>query len=128
MVARHSIDELGSDTNAVATPAHAALKDIAHTKLARDLLHINRAALVGEAGVPRDHKEGLAARQHRDDVFGHAVGKVLLLRIAAHVLEGQDCNRRLAWQREHRRRLRKSVNPNAINTDRPSNVLELLLA
>jgi hypothetical protein len=49
MVTGHGIDKLGGDTNTVAATTHATLKHIAHAKLTRDLLHISRAAFVGEA-------------------------------------------------------------------------------
>ena len=34
----------------------------------------------------------------RDDVFGYAVGKIFLLRIAAHIGKGQDSNGGFVWQ------------------------------
>jgi hypothetical protein len=50
-------------------------------------------ALEGEGGIARDDEELRELRQCRDDVFRDAVGEILLLRVAAHVGEGQDGNR-----------------------------------
>ena len=38
----------------------------------------------------RDHEQRFEPRQRGDDVFHHAVGKILLLRIAAHALKRQN--------------------------------------
>ena len=51
------------------------------TKGLRQALHT-----VGETRIARDREP----RQRGDDVFNHAVGKMLLLRIAAHALKGQN--------------------------------------
>jgi hypothetical protein len=44
----------------------------------------------GEARIARDHEQRFELRQRGDDVFHRAVGKILLLRIAAHALKGQN--------------------------------------
>ena len=83
MVAGNDLDELGRDANAVPRTTHTAFQHIANAEFMCDPLHVNCTALVGKAGVA----ERLAARQRRNDVFGDAVSKVLLFRVAAHVLE-----------------------------------------
>ena len=45
------LDELGGDADAVARFAQTAFEDIAHTQLAPNLFHIDRAPLVGEGRV-----------------------------------------------------------------------------
>src|ERR1051326_281836 len=93
MVPGRGIDKLAGDADrAAAATTYAALEHIVHAKLARDLMHADGAILVNETGVARDDEEEWAARQHRDDVLGDAVGKIFLLRIPGHVLERQDCN------------------------------------
>jgi hypothetical protein len=57
-------------------------------------------ALEGEGRITRDDEEPLDAREACDDVFDHTIGEIFLLRIAAHVLEGQHSNRRLVRQRK----------------------------
>ena len=93
-------DELAGDAQTVAGLAHASFQDIAHTELAPNLAHVDRAALVGEGRVARDHEQRLAARQAGDDVLDQAVDEVLLLGIAAHVLKGQHGNRWLVGKRQ----------------------------
>ena len=95
MRARRSIDELPGDAHPVARLAHAAFEHVAHAELAPDLLHVHRPALVGEARIARDDEQPAQARQGGGDVFHHAVGEILLLGIAAHVLERQDGDRGL---------------------------------
>ncbi len=55
------IDQLAGDADQRACPADAAFQDVAYTKLAADLLHVHRTALVGECGIPRDHEQPVDA-------------------------------------------------------------------
>src|SRR5262249_16297396 len=75
-----------------------------HAEFTRDLLYVNGATLVDEAGVSGDDKKRLAARQHRDDVLGDAIGKVFLFRVAGHILEGKHGDRRFVGKGEGRSR------------------------
>src|SRR5262249_6359379 len=72
-------------------------------------------------------------RLSRNDLLDHPVGKVLLLRIAAHILERQHCDRRLVGEGQRRllwsRRARGSSSiADPIDPHRPGNVFDLLLA
>lgn len=89
MAAVLGVDELAGDAHAAAHLAHAAFQHVAHAEFAPDLLHIHRAALVGEARVPRDDEQPADARQAGDDVLDHAVGEIVLIGIAAQVDERQ---------------------------------------
>ena len=100
MGAGRRIDELAGDAHAVRGLAHAAFEHVAHAELAADLPHVDGAALVGEARIAGDHEQPANARQRGDDVLDHAVGEILLLGVAAHVLERQHGDRRLVGQRE----------------------------
>jgi hypothetical protein len=51
MLAGVGLDELRGNANAVISSAQAAFEHITHAELARDLPHIDRAALVGEARI-----------------------------------------------------------------------------
>ena len=55
---------------------------------------VDRAPLVGEARIARDHRQTGDLRQIGDDVFADAVGEILLFRVARHVGERQDGDRR----------------------------------
>ena len=44
------IDKLRVDTDPLTAATHTAFQDIAHAKFTSDLLHVDRMALVGEAG------------------------------------------------------------------------------
>jgi hypothetical protein len=68
-------------------------------ELARDLLHIDGAAFVDERRVAGDDEQPADAGEPGDQVLGDAVGKVLLLGIAAHIDEWQDRDRRTVGQR-----------------------------
>ena len=59
------------------------------------LLRVDRLALVDERRVARDHEQLAEARQLGQNVLGDAVSEEFLLGFAAHVDEGQDCDRRL---------------------------------
>jgi hypothetical protein len=129
MPAAAGIDELRRDAHAIAGLADAALEHKAHAQVAPDLLHFDRPALVGEGGVARDDEQARDLREVGDQVFGHAVSKILLLRVAAHVLERQDCD---GWFLRQRRRgarcWRDAIQVYPIGAHRPRDVLELLLA
>ena len=93
------LDQVAGDAHPVAALAHAAFEHIADAEFAADLLHIDRLALVGEARIAGDDEEPADARQRGDDLLDHAVGEIFLLRVAAHVLERQDRDRRLVGER-----------------------------
>ena len=91
-------DELRCDAQAVAGLSHAPFKEVANAKLAPDLAHIDGLALVDEAGIARDHEQPLDVRETGRDVVDHPVREIVLLGIAAHVLEWQNGDRRLVRQ------------------------------
>src|SRR4029077_12294889 len=96
------LDQLRGDADAITAPPDRALEDIAYAELSTDLLYIDRLALVREARIARDHEQPADAAERGDDLLDHAVGEVFLLRVAAHVLERQDRDRRLVGQRQRR--------------------------
>src|SRR5262245_50339658 len=136
MHSRLRIDELRRYANAVCRLAHAPFEEVAHAQIATHLLHIDGAALVDERRIAGDHEELAKVGQCGDDVFDRAVGKVLLLGIATHVLERQDGNRWLVGQGQagrssgRRRPLCRSrpSNLNRIDMHRLCDVLEPGLA
>src|SRR6476620_6935221 len=85
----HSVDQLPGDAHAIAALAYRPFEHVAHTERSRHVLHIYGLALVSEGRITRDHEQPTDAAQFGDDVLDDAVGKVFLLRIAAHVLERQ---------------------------------------
>ena len=102
MAAGRRVDELRADAQLLAGPAHAAFEHVADAKLARDLLHIDRAALVDERRVAGDDEQPADAGQPGDQVLGDAVGKILLIGIAAHIGERQHRDRGTVGQRQRR--------------------------
>src|SRR6476659_6680208 len=56
MCPRGAIHELSGDAHPVCRLANAPFQHVAHPKLAPDLLHVDGAPLVGEAGVAGDDK------------------------------------------------------------------------
>src|SRR5215472_1391194 len=91
---------LWSTAHAIASLAHRAFKEVAHPQFAPDLLHINGLSLVGEARVASEDEQPADARQRGDDLLDHAVDEIFLLGIAGNVLERQDRDRRLVWNRQ----------------------------
>src|ERR1700681_200874 len=89
MPACRSLYQLAGNANATTRFPDAAFQHIAYAEFASDLIDIDSLAFVGEARIAGDHEQRLEARQRRDDVLDHAVGEILLLRIAGHVLERQ---------------------------------------
>ena len=89
MVAGFGLYQLRGDAQPIAALADAAFEHVAHAKFACHLLHVDGAALVGEAAVARDDEEPPDLRQSGDDLLDHSIGEIFLLWIAAHVLERQ---------------------------------------
>ena len=89
MAAGGDIVELRGNAHLVAAPAHAAFDDVAHAEIMRDLVDVDRAALVDKRRVARDDEEPPQLGQRGDDVLADAVGEILLGAVAAHVDEGQ---------------------------------------
>ncbi|MHC2164078.1 hypothetical protein ACVL5V_006499 [Bradyrhizobium ottawaense] len=85
--ASRRIDQLTGDADQRAGLADTAFQHVAYAKFAADLLHVHRAALVRERGIPRDHEQPVDAREAGDDVVDHPVGKIVLLLVAAQVRE-----------------------------------------
>ena len=105
--AGRGVDQLRVDAHAVAAPAHAAFEHVARVQRLADLAHVARLALVLERRVARDDDKARHLREVGDEVLGHAVGEVRLVGVAAHVVERQHGDRRLARRRGRggRRRL-----------------------
>src|SRR5262249_34417468 len=124
------IDQLRGDAYAVSGFADAAFEDITDAEFAADLLHVDPMAFVNEGRVAGDDEQPANAGECRDDLLDHAVGKIFLLRVAAHIREGQHRDRRLVGQRQRCQWAlgggAKVVDP--VDTHWPGNVLDLLLA
>ena len=102
------LNKLARNAKAIAGFSDTAFEHIAHSEFAADLFDVYGVALVGKAGVPGDDEEPTRFRKRSDNVLGNSVGKVFLLRVTAHVLKCQDCDRRLVGKGEglNRRRNR----------------------
>ena len=62
--------------------AHRAFEDITDIQFAANLFHINGLALVHKARIAGEDEEAADARERGDDLLDHAVGEILLLRVA----------------------------------------------
>src|SRR5262245_9673796 len=96
MCSRCRVDELSTDAHFVSRFAHTAFEHITHHQLEPELLHIDCAALVGEAGVPCDDEETAKARQRSDYFLDNTVCEVLLIAVATQVIEWEDSDRGFA--------------------------------
>jgi len=90
------VDELGGDPETGARPAHAPLEDgAADLEPAADLPGILGPALEGEARGARDHVQPAYFGERVDQLVGHPVGEVLVIRGWAQVGEWQYGDRGL---------------------------------
>ena len=97
------VDQMPDDPDPASGPPNAALEHVAHPELAPDLLHVDRPPPVSEARIACDHEQPAHPRQRRDDLLDDAVREILLLGIAAQVLERQHRDRGPVRQRQRRR-------------------------
>src|SRR5262249_50029033 len=95
---RNGINQLPRDANFPRCSANRPLKDIAHAKPASDLLYVDGFAFERKARVASDDEQPSEPRKRGDDFLNHAVGKILLFGIAAHVLERQHGDGGLIWK------------------------------
>src|SRR5690606_5437320 len=102
MPARIGVDQLAGNADAAGRFAHAAFEQIAYAELAAYLLHVARPSPIDEARIACDHEQPAYVGQGRDDVLHHAVGEIILCRVAAHVHERQHGDRGLVRQRGRR--------------------------
>src|SRR6267378_5838332 len=134
MRAGDRVDQLTGNADPVAAFAHRAFEHIAHAKLMPNLLRIGRLALVRETRIAGDDEQPADARERGNDLLYHAIGEILLLRVAAHICERQHRDRRLVgerkWPGRGRQRLLDGDGtvPNPVHTHWPRDVLDALLA
>ena len=83
------VDQLRRDPNAVAALTNAAFKHVSHAKSLGRLADIDRASPENEGGIARGNAQARQLRQGRDNVLDQTIAKIVLLGIAAHVLEWQ---------------------------------------
>src|SRR6516165_10563197 len=129
------LDQLAGDAHPARRAAHAAFEHVAHTKLTADPSDVGGFPLVGKARIARDDEQPFDARQSGDDVLDHAVDKIILLGITAHIGERQYSDRRPVGQRQWCCcRLIRGICTrfaalfDAVDAYRPCNVLDAVLA
>src|SRR5712664_2431196 len=108
MVAAAGIYQLGSYPHVVTGLAHAPLQHVRDSELAPDILHLRRLPLVGEGRRAGDDKEVREPGESSNKVVGDAIAEIFLVAVAAHVGEGQHCNRGLVGQWESGRLRRRN--------------------
>ena len=89
MRAGFGVDELGVDAHPVLVALHRAFEHVADAEFLADLLGVDALALVGEGGVAGDDEAVADAREFGGEVFGDAVGEIILARIAGEIGEGE---------------------------------------
>ena len=89
------LQQLRGDAHPVARLAHAAFEHVRDVQRTRDLRRRDGLALVRERRIAGRDGQRRNAAEVGDDVLGDAVAEILLLRVAAHVHERQDDDRRL---------------------------------
>src|SRR5712691_9704442 len=85
MRASARVDELRVDANGASHAAYAPLEHIPDAQLAANLSDIDGLTLECEGSVPGDNKASSNSRQITRQVFGYAIGEVVLARIATQV-------------------------------------------
>jgi hypothetical protein len=101
MRAALGINQLRVDPDLVTRTSYAALQYIAHTKLAADLLRVDRLVLVGESRIAGDHEHSRKPRQIGRQIVSDPVREILLLAVIAEVGKRQDDSRQ-AWRASRR--------------------------
>src|SRR6266404_4549930 len=124
MTAVLAANELSSYPHARSGFPHASLQDKSNAKLLTDLLHFYGLVFVGKGGVARDNEQAGDLGQVSDDVLRDAIAKILLLRVAAHVVKRQNGNRRSFLLHGYRILIDCVLQCDAVNTNGPRNALQ----
>ena len=92
MIAGGAVDQLRADAQPIAGLADAAFDEVADAQLASDRADVGRLTLEQERGVARRDRQRRDLGQIGGDVLADPVAEIFLLRVAAHVGEGQDAD------------------------------------
>jgi hypothetical protein len=93
VIAVLDVDQFGGDADAIPDFTHASFQHRRHAELLADLANVYGLALEGKAGATGRNVQPGHLCQNVDDLFGHAIAEVLVLRVGAHVGEWQDRDR-----------------------------------
>ena len=87
-------NQLSGDADARPGLPHTSLQNEVNTEALCHFRHLHCFALVGEHGVPCHDEQPRNFRKIGDDVFGDTIAEIFLLRVAAHVVKGENRNGR----------------------------------
>ena len=104
LTAGGSVDQPRRDAHPVASPAHAAVEDVAHLEPGAGRHRVLRRLAHGEARRARGHEQAGDLGQLGDQILGHAGAEIVLARILREILERQHGDR---WARRGNRRRRR---------------------
>src|SRR5262249_9639640 len=93
MISVGSIYQLGRDAQTVASFAHTAFEHIARLQLFADYAQVDVFTFEGEGRSPCNDVKFRDPRERVDYFLGDSIGKVVVLRIGAHVEKRQYHNR-----------------------------------
>ena len=100
-------DQLCGDPHAAPRSPDAPFEDVGHVESTSDPPDVFVFALERKRRCARDHFQSRDMREHVDDFFGESVAEILVIRIAAHVCEGQHGDRGLRVYRRDSAGLRQ---------------------
>ena len=98
------LDKLASNTQAIARPTYTSFQHVAHAKLLPHMPYVHGATFVRKGRVAGNYEQPADPGERSYDVLYQAIDKVLLLGVAAHVIERQHGERRFVGQRQYPRR------------------------
>ena len=100
MASGRDVVELRRDAHTVAVLTHAAFDHVTDSEVFPDLLDVDGLAFESKRRVARDDEEPTQLGKGGDEVLADAVREILLLRIVAHVDEGQHGDGGTVGQRQ----------------------------
>src|SRR5215207_6768198 len=95
MTTTQCIDKLYVDTHSSCGTSGTPFKQIPHAEIACYPARIDRFFLICKSRVAGDDEQSSHPREVGNEIFGQPIGKMLLLRVSAHIHEGKHGNRRL---------------------------------
>ncbi len=113
------VDELGRNADPLGRFAHTALQHIPHAEILTHLLHLHGLPLIGKHRRTRNHEHAGNLGEGRDEILGHAIAEILLLRVVTQVRQREHGDGRLVRECERRPHFRQPGGRRSTSRHRP---------
>jgi hypothetical protein len=120
-----SVDELAGDADTLASPAHGTLQDVTDSQLRGGRPDVDGAPFEHESRCARHDEQPVEASERRREILDETIRKMIILWIAAQIVERHDRQRRLVGKGWRPQRSGAGTRCPKVDIDRLGDVLQL---